>query len=132
MAATIGEIYNQASKTFKLKLHRICTLKDTTVVGGISKLTSFLKQTFGTFSYQITLSSGASSLKFYNNYREIPPRYFWVKPGGKEYYHRNYCQKHLLAKHFNKPLEVNDTESTYMEKLGFLKVYDNGLAELSI
>ena len=25
-----------------------------------------------------------------------------------------------------------DTENTYMERLGFLKIYDNGLAEIQI
>lgn len=132
MCATIGEIYNQSSKSFKLKLQRIATKQRTTVVGGISKLTSFLKKEFGYFTYQITLSSGGSSLDFYNNYKQIQPRYFWVNPNTLEFYHRNFCQKHLLEKHFKKPLDSNDTESTYMEKLGYLKVYDNGLAELQI
>ena len=48
----------------------------------------------------------------------------------KEYYHRNYCQKKLLEKHFYQPLFEEDTENTYMERLGFLKIYDNGVAKL--
>lgn len=132
MCSTIGYIYNQQSKTFKLKLHRIATLKCTTVVGGVSKLSKFLKNNIGSFSYQITLSSGGSTLKYFKNNKIIPPRYFWVNPNTLEYFHRNFCQKHLLQKHFKQPLLLTDTESIYMERLGYLKVYDNGLAELQI
>lgn len=132
MCCTIGGLYNQSTKSFKLKLHRISTLKGITVVGGISRLSSFLKKNFGEFSYQITLSSGGSTLKHYK-YKIIDPRYFWVNPDKKEeYYHRNYCQKHLLEKHFKEPVLKEDTENTYMERLGFLKIYDNGLAEIQI
>ena len=130
MCATIGQIYNQSAKSFKLKLHRIATKQYTTVIGGISKLSSFLQRNIGDFSYQITLSSGGSSLRFYSNFKQIQPRYFWVNPNTLKYFHRNYCQKHLLEKHFNTPLLETDTESIFMEKLGYLKVYDNGLAEL--
>lgn len=132
MCATIGDIYNQSSKSFKKKLHRICTLQNTTIVGGISKLVKFLKTTYGSFSYQITLSSGGSTLGYFKDFKIIQPRYFWVNPNTLNYFHRNYCQKHLLEKHFQVPLENSDTESTYMEKLGYLKVYDNGLSEIII
>lgn len=132
MCCTIGEIYNQTSKSFKLKLHRICTLRDYTVVGGISKLTKFLKTIVGSFSYQITLSSGGTSLKSVNDYNVLPPRYFWVHANTLEYFHRNYCQKKLLESHFQVPLLDNDTESSYMERLGYLKVFDNGLVEMFI
>lgn len=133
MCATVGDIYNQSTKSFKKKLNRICTLKDFTVIGGISKLSKFLLRTFGDYSYQITLSSGGSSLKSTSDYKVIQPRYFWVNSKDVSvYYHRNSCQKHLLEKRFSKPLLDNDTESTYMERLGYLKVYDNGLAELKI
>lgn len=131
MCCTIGEIYNQTAKCFKNKLHRICTLRGTTVVGGISKLSKFLLKTYSSFSYQITLSSGGSTLNTTESCKIISPRYFWVNPKNLQYYHRNYCQKHLLEKHFNVSVLKEDTETTYMEKLGFLKVYDNGLAEIT-
>lgn len=132
MSATIGKIYNQSSKDFKLKLHRICTLQNYTVVGGISKLSKFLLKSFGFYSYQITLSSGGTSLKSVKDYNILSPRYFWVHSNTLEYYHRNYCQKKLLEKHFHQPLLDDDTENTYMERLGYLKVYDNGLSEIII
>ena len=135
MCATVGEIYNQSSKSFKTKLHRICTLLDYTVIGGISKLAKHIKSDIGkSFTYQITLSSGGTSLKSVNSYKILPPRYFWVGKNGKGfiYHHRNYCQKQVLEKHFGVPLLKQDTENTYMERLGYLKVYDNGLAEIEM
>nr|DAO89412.1 MAG TPA: hypothetical protein [Caudoviricetes sp.] len=35
-----------------------------------------------------------------------------------------------IEKHFNKPLLDNDTESTYMQRLGFLKYYDCGIGQI--
>ena len=133
MCATVGEYYNQSSKEFKLKLQRICTLKYSTVVGGISKLSKYILKIHGTFEYQITLSSGGETLRHYKDFEIIPPRYFWVNSKNvSQYFHRNYCQKHKLQEHFNKPLKPEDTESSYMESLDYLKVYDNGLARLKI
>ena len=76
------------------------------------------------------LSSGGSSLKC-SDYRIIKPRYFWVHPNTLKYYHRNSTQKAKLEKTFKKPLQ-DLSETKYMESLGFLKVYDNGLAEIFI
>lgn len=130
MCASLINYYNQSSKLKELKLHRICTLQNFTVVGGISKLSKYLKNTYGEFKYYITLTTGGSTLNFYN-IDTISLRYFWVNSKDpKEYYHRNYCQKNLLEKHFHQPLFEEDTENTYMERLGFLKIYDNGVAKL--
>ena len=130
MYATIGELYNQSSKQQEQKLHRICTLSGYTVVGGISKLSKFLTTTFGDFKFQLTLSSGGTIPDV--NLSNVSLRYFWVLPGGRKYFPRNKTQKHLLEKHFKSPLLEDDTESTYMERLGYLKVYDNGIASTSI
>lgn len=131
MACTVGLLYNQSTKSFEYKLHRICTLKDYSVIGGVSKLTAFLINTVGKFKYQITLSSGGSTLKAFDN-SEVTLRYFWVHLPTLKYHHRNYCQKHLLEKHFGFPLLENDTESSYMERLNYVKVYDNGICTLRI
>lgn len=98
----------------------------------LNKLTKQIKKDFGNFTYQITLSSGGTSLKAATDYRIIDPRYFLVNPNTLKYYHRNYCQKQKLVKHFQQPMLDEDTENTYMERLGFLKIYDNGLAEIQI
>ena len=132
MCATIGEFYDQSKKLKKLKLHRICTLSDITVIGGVTKLFHNLQLICGKFIYQITLSSGGSTLKNISSFKFLPPRYFWVNPKTLEYFHRNQCQKIHLEKRFGKPLLPDDSENTFMERLGFLKVFDNGLAELLI
>lgn len=133
MVSTIGEYYNQSSGTFKLKVHRMCTLLDCTVVGGVSKIISYFKKLYSsdTLIYQITLSSGASSLKRFN-FKLLEPRYFWVHKNLKSYFSRNYCQKQLLEKHFKEKLLPEETENQYMSRLNFIKVYDNGLAEIHI
>lgn len=130
MCASIGDIYNQSSKLYYKKLQRICTSKFTTVVGGISKLTKYMTSIHGAFNYQITLDSGGSTLKLTPKLDIKSLRYFWVHPVSLEFYNRNYCQKSLLEKHFEAPIEAGDTENSYMERLGYLKVYDSGVAEL--
>ena len=133
MCASIGDIYNQSSKSWDKKLQRICTLQGNTVVGGISKLTSYLLKTVGNFKYQITLDSGGTSLKEYKtDLSKVTLRYFWVDPVSFKFHSRNYCQKSVLEKHFEMKLEPEDTENNYMERLGYLKVYDSGIAELQI
>lgn len=131
MCITIGEIYNQSSKSWDFKVSRISTELDITVVGGLSKLIKHLKDIYGTFKYQYTTLFGGST---FNNFesRYIGPRYFWVNPETLEYYHRNHCQKSLLEKNFKEPLLEEDTESSYMSRLGYLRYYDSGIYEIKI
>ena len=129
MCVTIGDIYNQSSKETVTKVQRVSTKLDTTVVGGISKLISFLKEKYGSLKYQYTVEFGGSTFNLYDSVL-IGPRYFWVNPISKEYYHRNYCQKGLLEKHFGEKLLDNDTESSYMERLGYLRYFDSGIFEI--
>ena len=133
MCITVGEQYQQNTKQWKTKVHRVCTLKDYCVVGGLSKLIKHIKSVYKGIDivYQITLATGGNTLNSYTNYRIIAPRYYWVKSNLK-YYTRYQCQKSKLEKEFNIPLLKDDTEVTYMERLGYLKVFDNGLAEIKI
>ena len=130
MAITIGEIYDQSSKIKKLKVSRVCTLLDHTVVGGLTKLIKYLKNNFGNFIYHSTIGFGSQTVDICD-YKYIGPRYFWVNPVSLEYYHRNYCQKHLLEKHFGEALLENDTESTYMARLGYLRYHDCGVINVN-
>lgn len=130
MCITIGEFYNQSKKCFELKVSRVSTQLDTTVIGGLTKLLSYLKNTYGDFKYQFTLGYGGSTSKMFSC-QYIGPRYFWVNPKTLNYFTRNQCQKHMLEKSFGKILLPEDTESTYMERIGYVKVFDCGVAELS-
>lgn len=127
MTSTIGFLYDQSSKQHKLKLQRICTLKGYTVVGGISKLSKYLKKTHGSFIYQTTNDTG-SILDGTSSPKSC--RYFWVNLKDLSYHSRNYCQKHLLESNFKTDLKLNETETEYMERLGYVKVYDSGLTTL--
>lgn len=127
MVALVGYIYEQSSKNFKLKLQRICTVKGITVVGGVSKLSKRITNDLGAFLYQTTNDTG-SIISGISTKESC--RYYWVDPKSLTYFSRNYCQKSVLEKHFHQPLLENDIENTYMERLGFVKVYDSGLTEL--
>lgn len=140
MIAVVGQYYEQGSNgKFVNKLSRIATKLGVTVVGGISKLTKEIAKGYGDFNYLITLSSGGRSLSSSKEYRLISPRYFWVDPNTLKSYPRNACQKSVLEKNFGVPLfDVTDdkgrtrvcTEKEYMESLGYVRVFDNGLAEI--
>ena len=130
MCATVGHFYNQSSKKYSLKLHRICTLNGFSVIGGITKLSKHIEKINGAFVYQITLSSGGSSLRNCSSYRFIGPRYFWVNLNTMEYYSRNKTQKSNLSKLTGHEINDNETEDSFMTRNNFLKVYDNGLAEI--
>ena len=129
MCSTIGYIYNQTRKDHRLKVSRICTSLNLTVVGGLTKLIKYLKNIFGDFQYHSTLEFGGTSV-LNLDYEYLGPRYFWVNPRTLEYYHRNSCQKHLLEKNFGEKLLSDDTESSYMSRLGFLKYFDSGIVSI--
>ena len=62
MAASYGKFYNQSSHIFEWKLQRIATLIGYTVVGGISKISKYIKEDIGDFIFQITLDTGGTIL----------------------------------------------------------------------
>ena len=129
MSVSIGYLYNQSSKKKELKVSRISTKLNTTVVGGLSKLLKYLKNNFGSFKYQFTLMFGASTTNAFE-YKILKPRYYWVNYINLKYYHRNECQKRVLEKNFGEPLLDNDTEASYMQRLNCLRFYDYGLGEI--
>ena len=134
MVAVVGMIYKQGSDgVFEPKLQRICTVLNTTVSGGISKLTKYINENtdYHNFSFQITLSTGGTSLSNVNGVRLIDPRYWWVHPKTLVFYPRNKCQKSVLEKNFGEPLLKDETEREYMERLGYLRLFDNGLASIT-
>lgn len=130
MASTVGEIYDQQSRSFKLKLQRISTLSGHVVVGGITKIASYIARLHGPFIYQTTNDTGSV---YESTCKDLSLRYWWVdRSHAKKYYTRNYCQKHLLKQNFGHDLLENDTETSYMERLGYIKVYDSGLSTINI
>lgn len=130
MVSTIGEIYDQQSRSFKLKLQRISTLHGHAVVGGITRMASHIARIHGSFIYQTTNDTGSV---YKSTCKSLSLRYWWVERShSRKYYTRNYCQKHLLKQNFGQDFLENDTETSYMERLGYIKVYDSGLSTINI
>ena len=126
MTAVYGKFYEQSTKTEKWKLQRIATLKDYTVVGGISKLSRFIKNDVGDFIFQVTLDTGGTIFKANISKKDVSLRYWWVKNNSS--ISRNNTQLSNLRKKID--WEKDDTEDSYMRKNHFLKVWDSGILEV--
>ena len=127
MAAIYGEFYSQSSKTYVWKLQRICTLLNFTIVGGVSKLSNYIKNDIGNFIFQITLDTGGTISSMYNLSDSITIRYWWVN-SKMDVLSRNRTQVHTLK--FNDDWVEGDTENSYMVRSGYYKVFDCGIATL--
>lgn len=102
--------------TYKLQV--LCTLKDITVIGGIYKLINYLKQEFNNLTYQIPLSN-IDTLMLHNKikFKILPLQYLMVHPRTLKYFHyKKFKESKLLQ--------------SELESLGYLKVFDNGIAEI--
>ena len=130
--STLGRL---ASDNDVWELIRFCNIKDTTVVGGASKLFKYFTQNFH-FSKIVSFSDRAHTrgrlyefLGFYKIYRYSYPSYVWVSVLDDSYYSRVTCQKRNLIKLFNDDtIDVeNKTERQIMEEHGYARVYDSGV-----
>jgi hypothetical protein len=127
MVAIYGEFYQQGLKRFDWKLQRIVSLNGFTIVGGVSKLSRYIKNDVGEFVFQITLDTGGTLLNNFDSNLIPSFRYWWVN-SKMEVRSRNSCQVLVLKK--NDDWEENDTENSYMIKKGFYKVFDCGILTL--
>ena len=126
MVAGYGEFYNQSSKSFKWKLQRICTISGITVIGGVSRLSRYIKNDIGDFIFQVTLDTGGSLIKNEISHSDVSLRYWWVK--NDSVLSRNQTQISILKR--NDDWDNNDTEKSYMEKKGFVKIFDSGVVSI--
>lgn len=129
-AFSYGLFYSQSEKIFKWKLQRIAFKKNYILVGGMSKVVSFIRKNIGNFIYEITLDTGGKSLGFYSNFDidSAQLRYWWTN--GKKRISRNQCQSSILSK--NSDWKNNDTENSYMKRNGFLRIWDSGILKLDL
>ena len=127
MVAGYGLFWNQSLGKFHYKLQRICTLLGLTVVGGVSKLSTYLKKDIGDFQFQITLDTGGKLLNKIPTINDVSIRYWWVN-NNLDFKTRNDCQISKLK--LNNDWEENDTEKTYMEKNKWYRVYDTGIISI--
>jgi hypothetical protein len=126
MVAIYGEFYNQGKKSFEWKLQRICTKTGYTVVGGVSKISKYIKRDIGDFVFQITLDTGGSLLDRIITRNNISLRYWWTD--GHRRISRNICQVGRISK--NDDWNKNDTEDGYMRRKGYYRIYDTGIVSL--
>lgn len=117
------------------ELSRFCNLKNTSVVGGASKLfkhflTRYNTKTVVSFSDVAHTYGNLYSILGFRSVGSISePGYLWVNQCTDLYFNRVACQKKNLRKLFNDPSidVVNKTEDQIMSEHGFVKVYDSGL-----
>lgn len=119
MVATLGK--SRYTKTDKLELLRLCSLKDTNVQGGASKLLKGLSYV----SYANRRWS-CGSVYEKNGLQKISvstPGYYYVKSGKLE--HRSGFMKHLLAEKLEKfDSSLTEVENCYRN--GYRRIWDCG------
>lgn len=116
------------------ELSRFCNLRDTTVVGGASKLFKHFVSNYE-FGKLVSFSDIAhTSGKLYQilGFTQISisaPSYVWVHLKTDAYYKRTACMKSKLRKLFNDPtIDIDHlTEKQIMEAHGYAQVFDSGL-----
>lgn len=116
------------------ELTRFCTCRNTTCVGGASKLFEYFLQRY---QPSMVVSFSDRSITRGNLYRVlnfefdsyVDPGYVWVNMDTDQYYTRVACQKSNLPKLFNESdLDIiNQTEAQIMEAHGYARVYNSGL-----
>jgi very-short-patch-repair endonuclease len=108
------------------ELLRLCTLMDTIVIGGASKLYKFFIKIHNP-SYILSFANRDWSVgNVYNKLNMIfkeytSPGYFYSK--GKQNYHRYKFQKHKLVK---LGYDKNKTEYEIMTEIGYYRVWNTG------
>lgn len=126
MAASYGRFYNQSSSSFQWKLQRIGTLIGHTVVGGVSKVSKYIREDIGDFVFQVTLDTGGTILGGIPTKENTSLRYWWVK--NNSFLTRNSTQVSILKNKID--WQSDDTENSYMRRNGFLKIWDSGILEV--
>ena len=120
------------NKNYQWELLRFCSLKNTVVIGGASKLFKHFMKTYckkddKIISYANRRISNGNLYKTlgFNELKSSLPSYFYCK---KDLPITRYqAQKHKLKKLLGKDnYDSNLTESENMENNGFLKIYDCG------
>ena len=127
MVAIYGEFYQQSVRRFYWKLQRIVSLNGFTIIGGVSKLSNYIKNDVGEFVFQITLDTGGTLLNNFEANLSPSLRYWWVN-SRMNVRSRNSCQVSILKS--NPDWVDGDTESSYMIRNGFYKIFDRGVLTL--
>ncbi len=115
------------------ELVRFCNLKNTTVVGGASKLfQKFIKDVnpYNIISYSDRAHTKGNLYKIlgFEEYSRSKPGYVWVDINTDTAYNRINAQKKNIRKFLNDDtIDLSQTEVQIMESHGYVKVYDSGV-----
>lgn len=125
--------YNKKYDSDVWELTRFCSLKDTIVVGGASKLFKYFISN-NKFSKIISFSDssyadgGVYKILGFNASSTTPPNYTWVNLQDDSALNRISCQKSKLKRLFGDGVDIeNKTESEIMIEHGYVKIYNSGL-----
>lgn len=126
--------YNSSYTSNTWELIRFCTLKNSTCIGGASKLFKYFIHNYNpdkviSFSDTSNTSGSVYAILGFNYCYTTPPNYVWVEIKADIAYNRVKCRKSNLRKLLNdSTIDIdNQTEAQIMESHGFVKVYNSGL-----
>jgi hypothetical protein len=118
------------NKNFEYELTRFCSLQNTTIVGGASKLMTYFIKNYNPqsiISYcDLRFGNGKfyEKLQFTKSHRSNP-NYFYFKPGSLDIYSRQKFQKHKL-KGLLPIFDEDLTEWENMQVNGYDRIWDCG------
>lgn len=127
-----GTIGSAKYKQPAFELSRFCSLLNTSVLGGASKL---FKHFINSIEFKTIISYSDRAHTSGNLYRQLgfqklhvsDPNYVWVKSSDDTYYNRLSTQKNRLKRLLNDDsIDLNLTERQIMENHGYLQVFDSG------
>lgn len=130
MRGTIGTGKEDLTDCYELV--RFCSLLNTSVVGGASKLLKHFVNEYGpkrirSFSDRAHTSGKLYQVLGFEEIRRSDPGYVWVDVYSDKAYHRVNAQKANIRKFLkDDSIDLSLTEREIMESHGFVRVYDSG------
>lgn len=131
MRMSMGAKESDTPNTWELS--RFCSLLNTSVVGGASKLFKYFLRNYQydkivSFSDRAHTRGTLYETLGFHKINVSRPNYVWVEYNTDMYFNRVSCQKRNLPRLFNESdLDIKDqTEEMIMMSHGFVQVYDSG------
>lgn len=122
--------YGKSRFEDEYEMIRFVSKINTQVIGGLSRLLSYVKKELKTtkiITYaDLRYSTGVSYHKLGKYISHTDVGYNWVGKNGTIRLNRFSTQKHKLSKLFNEYIDLTKTENMIMEEHGYLKLYDCG------